>query len=216
MVCCDPQLANEDTEYYGELETPARWLSDVGNVIVARADRKPLYAHYVKVLIEFLESISTRPWYDSDFDFDKFFASAKERFSPWSWTTAMERVVDLGLNDFKDFYLEKRYQWAMETEEPENLGKLPTPWSWTGKPKQSNAWKSKKAKEKKYRDMNHLKKFDQADHWKERILLREIHALKCLLREAQGALASEGHISDVRVNKRLLVDLKGKITGELY
>lgn len=212
MVCCDPRLAKEDPQNAKLFETRARWLSNVGNIIVAREDRKPLYAHHLEILIEFLESVRDWPWMDSDSTFFDLSDWARRSFDPWSPPPAEERLVLLTPNDFKDLYLEKRYQWATETEEPDNLGKLPTPWSWTREPSRPYAAQSRKLREKKYRDMNHLQRFDKAENWKERLLLKEIHMLKCRLGEAQGDVASGGSIIDVPMSRRLLVDLKGKIT----
>ena len=50
MVCCDTKIVEEDKENAKLFQAPKRWRKNVGNVIMARADRKPLYAHHLKVL----------------------------------------------------------------------------------------------------------------------------------------------------------------------
>lgn len=57
MIRCDPILVLGKDSGAGLLKTPRRWTKTVGSVIIVRQDGVPLYAHHLKVLLGFMETV---------------------------------------------------------------------------------------------------------------------------------------------------------------
>ena len=94
--------------------------------------------------------------------------------------------------DFKDFYLEQRYLWEMERGESGLLAQLSTPWSSTAKPV---VIPKRNYMRHEYPRTDHRDRFRKAGHWEEKILLMEIHELKCRLGGCKGGIVqSKGKV----------------------
>lgn len=57
MICCEAKWLEESDGEDALLETPKRWSEGVGSVIVVRKDRRPLYAHHVKILLDLVTAV---------------------------------------------------------------------------------------------------------------------------------------------------------------
>lgn len=55
MICSDEDNAAEGNRAT-LLCAPGRWYRNVGTVVVARADMKPLHVHHIQMLLEFIET----------------------------------------------------------------------------------------------------------------------------------------------------------------
>jgi hypothetical protein len=135
MVCCDSKLVEEEEGSAKLLRTPERWMKSVGNVIVARADRKPLYAHHVKALHDFVYPLLPSTWYHPMFKALDMSRTGKAVYHGKQRPKCEEELLrQLEPGDFKDFYLERQISWRIEMGESGALAKLPTPWSWPKTP----------------------------------------------------------------------------------
>lgn len=117
MIDCDAELAHRQS---GELLKPTEgWKDTVGNVIVVRKDRKPLYAHHVRVLLDFMDKViylgtEVRP--------------GRRRMSS-NTASPLDIIAQLTPGEFKDFYMTERYYWQSEPYGPSNRASLPSPWT---------------------------------------------------------------------------------------
>lgn len=131
MICCDLKLAREEDSKL--FEAPKRWCKGVGSVVVVRADRKPLYVHHVRALLDFTRSV---------LDLDALSAGLKyaKRTKPsipvflgtgyfYKGRTPEEILAQFTPGDFKDHYLRERYLWHTVAEEGNTDVELSSPWT---------------------------------------------------------------------------------------
>lgn len=103
-----------DTEYGSTFETVLGWANMTGNVLIARADKKPLYPHHVKVLVRFIRMIvlSNRRIYGGEV-YEGVDEDIREMITP---------------GYFKEYYVQQRVEWEKDMRGMGDLSELPSPW----------------------------------------------------------------------------------------
>ena len=204
MICCDPRLVDRGDGGAELLKTPRRWLEGVGSVIVVRKDGHSLYAHHVKVMLDFMEMVKSVKhrslWLRADLPtledhplHDCLLSETGRMIHSLrinsSYSTAEDMIAQFTPGDFKDYYMGERFYWKRDVEDSARLLTQPSPFNAQMKafqiPKRNfirrNYWKKSQAAS-----------MQNAKTWEERALLIEFHSLKQRLDKAEARLKEFG------------------------
>ncbi|KAK3721889.1 hypothetical protein LTR37_002705 [Vermiconidia calcicola] len=234
MICCDQLLVQEKDSGAELLKTPRRWMEMVGSVIVVRQDGVPLYAHHLKVLLDFIETVTVHNQKipripDSHRCLPKGSGMREPSLLPLreAFTvrivhkpaSAVEVVAQFTSGGSKDHYMCEKFYWRHDIGESGRLLRLPSPYPLRTDSRKFVFRTRRNEIRERYYMMDHIEKYQEADSWKEALLLRQIHSLKCRLLEADGDLnvgsrqiGGEAALPERRANYHLAKQGKLRLT----
>lgn len=112
MICCDADEARTLP-----FATPQEWQGKIGTMLVARADREPLYPHHIMAMLGFVAKVDC-------FDREQLAAEMKAN----GHNTTEKHVIDrLTSTAFQEYYAELRDSWKADTKNPEEASWLKEP-----------------------------------------------------------------------------------------